>query len=162
LGHGCFASTFFARILKIALSASIAQIDQAFSYSPFFNLVRFNRSENKATPGSELISNHQLILQMPNESLPYKAPTLEEIATCAYFIWEAEGRPVDREISHWFQAQAHLIATRKMDAGLLKSHRPTKRAGAKSAAHESDEISMADLMRILERTPGRRFAHAVA
>jgi hypothetical protein len=37
-------------------------------------------------------------------------PTEEDIALCAYLIWETEGRPEGRQESHWRQAQAHLSA----------------------------------------------------
>ena len=53
--------------------------------------------------------------------LQYDEPTDDEIAACAYFIWEKEGRPPRRENAHWLQAEAQLIATRKHDARLVKA-----------------------------------------
>jgi hypothetical protein len=53
-------------------------------------------------------------------SKEYQEPTPDEIALCAYFIWEHEGRPPGREAAHWLQAEAQLTADRKHDAGLLK------------------------------------------
>jgi hypothetical protein len=45
-------------------------------------------------------------------------PTHQEIATCAYLIWEHEGRPEGREKIHWDQARAQLIACREHDMWL--------------------------------------------
>jgi hypothetical protein len=44
-------------------------------------------------------------------------PTHEEIAFCAYLIWEREGRPQGCEEAHWLQAEMQLQADRKQDAG---------------------------------------------
>jgi hypothetical protein len=46
-------------------------------------------------------------------------PTYEEIATCAYLIWEQEGRPHGRDIAHWHQAEAQLFLGRMHDASML-------------------------------------------
>ncbi len=46
-------------------------------------------------------------------------PTYEEIAACAYLIWEKEGRPHGRDVAHWLQAEEHLLADRLHDAGML-------------------------------------------
>ena len=53
---------------------------------------------------------------MPRKSYP--EPTAEEIATCAYLIYEAEGRLHGRDVAHWLQAEAQLIAARQHDAGV--------------------------------------------
>ena len=37
--------------------------------------------------------------------------TNEEIAVCAYFIWEEEGKPVGRALDHWLQAELQLAAS---------------------------------------------------
>lgn len=58
--------------------------------------------------------------------IQYDEPTRDEIAACAYSIWENEGRPAGREIAHWLQAEAHLVATRKHDAGLVRESVPEK------------------------------------
>lgn len=34
----------------------------------------------------------------------------EEIARCAYLIWEGEGRPPGRALDHWLQAEDRLLA----------------------------------------------------
>jgi len=47
--------------------------------------------------------------------MPYEFnghPSSEEIAYCAYLIWEREGRPCGREKEHWLQAETQLMATR--------------------------------------------------
>jgi len=59
---------------------------------------------------------------MAAQSPPYQEPAPHEIAAYAHSIWESEGRPEGREISHWFQAKAHLIAARKLEAGMIKAH----------------------------------------
>jgi Protein of unknown function (DUF2934) len=37
--------------------------------------------------------------------------TEEEIAACAYFIWEQEGKPIGRTLDHWLQAELQLAAS---------------------------------------------------
>jgi hypothetical protein len=37
--------------------------------------------------------------------------TEDEIAVCAYFIWEQEDKPVGRALDHWLQAELHLAAS---------------------------------------------------
>ena len=51
---------------------------------------------------------------------PNLRPTHEEVAVCAYFIYEAEGRPEDRALSHWLQAETQIVAARLDDAGLIR------------------------------------------
>ena len=41
----------------------------------------------------------------------HREPDPSEIAVCAFFIWEAEGRPEGREREHWLQAEMQLEAT---------------------------------------------------
>ena len=48
----------------------------------------------------------------------YQDPTHEEIAACAHRIYESEGRPNGRDLEHWLQAEAQLIAERKAQAGM--------------------------------------------
>ena len=54
---------------------------------------------------------------MSKSAKTYKQPTREEIAACAYRIYETEGRPHDRQQHHWLQAEAQLIAERKAQSG---------------------------------------------
>ena len=37
--------------------------------------------------------------------------TEEEIAVCAYFIWEQERKPLGRALDHWLQAELQLAAS---------------------------------------------------
>jgi hypothetical protein len=37
--------------------------------------------------------------------------TEDEIAVCAYFIWEQEGKPERRALDHWLQAELQLAAS---------------------------------------------------
>lgn len=50
-------------------------------------------------------------------------PTHEEIAAYAFQLWEAEGRQHGRDMDHWLQAEAHLLADRQYEAGVLKAAR---------------------------------------
>jgi hypothetical protein len=47
----------------------------------------------------------------------YQEPTREEIAACAYLIYEREGRPDGKATQHWLEAEAQLIAERRAKAG---------------------------------------------
>jgi hypothetical protein len=49
---------------------------------------------------------------MAQEHDEFPAPTPDEIAVCAYLIWEKEGRPAGREKEHWLQAETQLLACR--------------------------------------------------
>jgi len=49
--------------------------------------------------------------------------TPEEIAYCAYLIWEKEGRPPGREKEHWLQAETQLLACRAHDGWTGKADR---------------------------------------
>ena len=61
-----------------------------------------------------------------------KLPTPEEIAICAYLIWEKEGCPPGRDAAHWLQAEKQLHADCLHENGTaakparFKSTRPTK------------------------------------
>jgi hypothetical protein len=37
--------------------------------------------------------------------------TEDEIAVCAYFIWEQEGKPAGRALDNWLQAELQLAAS---------------------------------------------------
>ena len=37
--------------------------------------------------------------------------TEDEIAVCAYYIWEQEGKPERRALDHWLQAELQLAAS---------------------------------------------------
>jgi hypothetical protein len=52
---------------------------------------------------------------MPHQQNGVHPPSNEEIAYCAYLIWEKEGRPSDRAKEHWLQAETQLLATRAHD-----------------------------------------------
>lgn len=45
-------------------------------------------------------------------------PTEDEIAECAYFIWESEGHPIGREAEHWREAELQLYLDRAHDDAL--------------------------------------------
>jgi hypothetical protein len=54
---------------------------------------------------------------MSKNAKSYQTPTHEEIAACAQAIYEREGRPQGRQMQHWLQAEAQLIAERKAASG---------------------------------------------
>jgi len=60
---------------------------------------------------------------MTNESNGNTArhPEPEHIAICSYFIWEQEGRPDGREVTHWLQAEIQLPRDLETHAEALKS-----------------------------------------
>lgn len=53
-------------------------------------------------------------------------PNHDEIALCAFLIWEKEGRQPGREQTYWLQAEAQLRQTRQQQAELAaaQSARP--------------------------------------
>jgi hypothetical protein len=50
---------------------------------------------------------------------PTMQPTSEQIAVCAYLIWEKQGRPHGRHETHWLQAEKQLKADLAQEAGVL-------------------------------------------
>lgn len=54
------------------------------------------------------------------------SPSHDEIALCAFLIWEKEGRQPGREQTYWLQAEAQLRQTRQHQAELAaaQSARP--------------------------------------
>lgn len=58
----------------------------------------------------------------------YVEPTHDEIATYAYYLWEAEGRPPGRDVDYWLQAEAQMKAHRQIEAGLLRAKTAPKTA----------------------------------
>jgi Protein of unknown function (DUF2934) len=54
---------------------------------------------------------------MSKSQKTYQEPTSEEIAACAYLIYEREGRPDGKATQHWLEAEAQLIAERRAQAG---------------------------------------------
>jgi Protein of unknown function (DUF2934) len=60
----------------------------------------------------------------------YQEPTREEIAACAYLIYEREGRPDGKATQHWLEAEAQLIAARRAQAGQASARAATQTAPA--------------------------------
>jgi hypothetical protein len=67
---------------------------------------------------------------MSNEQNGFQHPAWDEIAHCAYLIWEREGRPPGREKEHWLQAETQLLATRAHEEWTGEPGRGTRPAGA--------------------------------
>jgi hypothetical protein len=61
------------------------------------------------------------VTKNPSCTVGTSFPTPEEIAVCAYALWESENRPHGRDQAHWFQAEQQLMADRAHQAGLLKT-----------------------------------------
>lgn len=72
--------------------------------------------------------------------------TQEQIRERAYFLWEAEGHPVGREMDFWLRAEAEVLtpaprpkaktraaATRKAPPKKAAPRKPAKRTRAKSS-----------------------------
>jgi hypothetical protein len=51
-------------------------------------------------------------------------PIPEQIAMCAYLIWEKEGRPHERHEAHWLQAEKQLKADCAQETDLLRRPDP--------------------------------------
>lgn len=71
---------------------------------------------------------------MSKSAKAYHPPTHDEIAACARRIYEKEGRPQGRDMEHWLQAEAQLVAERKAQAGLTAAKPATKPLVASSPA----------------------------
>jgi len=74
-----------------------------------------------------LVAQAALNLQVPLQyhfavGRPQHGPSEHQIATCAYLIWEHEGRPHGRDKTHWEQARAQLIACHEHDQWLSNWH----------------------------------------
>ncbi len=57
---------------------------------------------------------------MRKKNRDYRPPTRDEIAEYAFYLWNAEGRRSGQDMKYWLEAEAHLTAVRRHDAGLLK------------------------------------------
>lgn len=66
---------------------------------------------------------------MNAEDSPQRQLNPEDVAACAYLIWEKEGRPHGRDAEHWFQAEAMLRAMRASDAEAAKEAAKTATTG---------------------------------
>lgn len=69
-------------------------------------------------------------------------PSYEQIAVCAYLIWEKEGFPHGREVAHWLQAEKQLNADHDHDNGKLPVSPitpPVKRRQAKKTKPAFEE-----------------------
>lgn len=60
---------------------------------------------------------------MSQENNGFAPPSQDEIASCAYLIWEREGRLSGREKEHWLQAETQLIACRAHDGWTVETER---------------------------------------
>ncbi len=68
---------------------------------------------------------------------PAPLPAAEEIAVCAYLIWEQEGRPVGRELDHWLQAEVQLVSAYHHDRSLETARAEGAARTANSLGHSS-------------------------
>ena len=86
---------------------------------------------------------------MNKSAKPHHALTPEEIAACAYEIYEREGRPEGRDFDHWLAAEAQLSAQRtqsarsNITAPTARSAPTPKRASKPTASPPAPTISRA-------------------
>lgn len=69
---------------------------------------------------------------MNGEKIPQRLLNSEDIAACAYLIWEKEGKPHGRAAEHWLQAEAMLRAMRAADAQAARESAKTAPPAGKS------------------------------
>jgi hypothetical protein len=77
------------------------------------------------------------------QNCPSHEPTTDEIAECAYYIWQSEGCPEGKEAEHWHHAQLQLFMGRVHDGALetQKNRQPAFPAKtAKSAQIKPSKI----------------------
>ena len=55
---------------------------------------------------------------MPKALKTHVQATQDEIAKYAYYLWESEGRPADRDLDYWLQAEVHLNVHQQYEAEL--------------------------------------------
>lgn len=64
----------------------------------------------EAAPKTKTVKTSEPKAKPANASLSAPEITTEQIARCAYSIWEEEGRPSGKQIKHWLQAEKQLKA----------------------------------------------------
>jgi len=65
---------------------------------------------------------------------PILQPTSEQIARTAYLMWEREGRPQGRDVTHWLQAELQLKASGIRDGKAVRRSGATARTVASKRA----------------------------
>ena len=76
-----------------------------------------NRQQWRLEPENEHADMNQLNTTLPSH---------DEIALCAFLIWEKEGRQPGREQTYWLQAEAQLRQTRQHQAELAAAAKATR------------------------------------
>jgi len=74
----------------------------------------------------------------------FLAPSQEEIAAYAYFLWEIEGRQSGRDWDYWLQAEAQLQLDRKYEAGMLDGVLPDARESRLKSLQDIDWQKVAE------------------
>lgn len=64
------------------------------------------------------VKNNKTSATPSRNDSPCSKPPPEEVALCAYLIWEHENFPHGRDVAHWLQAEA-LLQNRKQKTGSL-------------------------------------------
>jgi hypothetical protein len=72
-------------------------------------IIRFNKPEVGNRLSADDIAGLRAIEKQMSDTR--SEATKDEIAVCAYFIWEQEGKPVGRALDHWLQAELQLAAS---------------------------------------------------
>jgi hypothetical protein len=70
-------------------------------------------------------------------------PSAEEIAACAYLIWEQEGRPEGRAVEHWIQAEEQLATAHAHNRWMAAGRNQSMRAeGCVPPPHKPGRMTM--------------------
>ena len=92
------------------------------------NLSARRKAVRHTTDKHALVAGRRVVKKLPEEVLiAMLGATYQEIATCAYQIWQQEGRPEGRALDHWLQAELQLVLSSILQEG------GTPKAGSQDA-----------------------------
>ena len=74
--------------------------------------------KSKQSSGPRFVTNEKSPAPRFDTNGSNGEPTHDEIALCAYAIWEQEGHPQNHDSEIWLQAESQLRQARAQDAGL--------------------------------------------
>ena len=70
---------------------------------------------------------------------PDQKPTHEEIAQCAYALFEKKGRAPGHDMENWLEAEAQLIAARKSKPEARRDSNGTRSSARQSYGQRQQE-----------------------
>jgi hypothetical protein len=77
---------------------------------------------------------------MPENREPADAEALRrQVEEWAYAVWESEGRPHGRDLDHWLQAEAEIMAPKETRSSVKPPSPNASPAGRKTKAKNSSE-----------------------